>query len=83
MLFRALIVCLGYLCFNLRDDYLILADANVYAARVIPSTGYNKTREKLVTAMLIYNKNYQENGIHVRLLRTDPTCLNRLTPVHV
>ena len=38
MLFRALIACLGYLCFNLRDDYLILADANVYAARVIPST---------------------------------------------
>ena len=39
MLFRALIVCLGYLCFNIRDDYLILADANVYVARVIPSTG--------------------------------------------
>ena len=47
MLFRALIVCLGYLCFNIRDDYLILADANVYVARVIPSTGYNKTRENI------------------------------------
>ena len=47
MLFITLIVCLGYLCFNLRDDYLILADANVYVARVIPSTGYNKTREDI------------------------------------
>ena len=42
-----------------------------------------KPEKILVTAMLIYNKNYQENGIHVRPLRTDPTCLNRLTPVHV
>ena len=47
MLFRALIVSLGYLCFNLRDDYLILADANVYVARVISTTGYNKTRGKI------------------------------------
>ena len=31
--------------FNLRDDDLILADANVYVACVIPSTGYNKTGE--------------------------------------
>ena len=31
--------------FNLRDDDFILAYANAHVARVIPSTGYNKTND--------------------------------------
>ena len=33
--------------FNPSDDDLILADANVSVARVIPSTGYNKKSENI------------------------------------
>ena len=68
---------------NVSYDYLILTYANVHVTRVIPFTGYNKTRENISDSKLIYNKNYQEKGIHLRVLRTAPTCLNRLTLVHV
>ena len=33
--------------FNLKDDDLTLAYANAHVARVIPSTGYNKTIENI------------------------------------
>ena len=55
--------------FNVSYDYSILTYANVHVTRVIPFTDYNKTRENISDSNLIYNKNYQEKGMHLRVLR--------------
>ena len=60
-----------------------MAYANVHVAGAIRATGYNKTSENiiLVTTILIYNKNYLENGIHLRILRTLNTALEFIIKV--